>query len=181
MLALSGPAFAQVGDLQAPGIKHRLEASFALDNTASPAGEHRSQARADLTMRVHVSDHAIDSDYMGVVTVDLKSVDAEQDGKAKTIWEDVACHRDRGLPKFFIMDIRGSIAADGKKLEVMAVPRRVGKHVPDDEVVVQRLLPDSARPRTPGEELGVIVRAQTKRSQIRINLGLTATRCSLPL
>lgn len=152
---------------------------MSLDREAPAIRENRGPPRADLKMRVRISDHAIDSDYFGVVNYDFASSDPAGDTRVKTIWEDPACHIDRGLPKFSIVDIRGSLAGPDRKFDVAAVPRHVGKHVPDDEIVGQRVADGSQRPRGLDEQLGISLRAQTRRSGLRVSLDLIATRCGL--
>lgn len=176
---ISAPATAQSGNPPAPGVKHRLEVSLSLDREAPAIKENRASPRADLKMRIRISDHAIDSDYFGVVTYDFSSADPASAVTVKTIWEDPACHIDRGLPKISIVDIQGSLAGVDKKFDVAALPRRVGKHIPDDEIVGQRLQQSALRSRGPDEQLGISLRAQTKRSGIHANLDLIATRCAL--
>ena len=176
---ISASAAAQSGLLPAPGIKHRLEVSLSLDREAPAIRENRASPRADLKMRIRISDHAINSDYFGVVTYDFSSVDPANDATVKTIWEDPACHIDRGLPKISIVDIQGTLAGADKKFDVAALPRRVGKHIPDDEIVGQRMLQSTRRLSGPNEQVGIVLQAQTKRSGIRATLDLIATRCAL--
>jgi hypothetical protein len=177
MTCIANPAVAQTGT--PPGVKHRLEVSMSVDREAPALKENRDRPRADVKLRVRISDHAIDSDYFGMVTFDFASADPANDIRVKTIWEDPGCHIDRGLPKISIVDIQGSLAGADKKFVVAAVPRHVGKHIPDDEIIARPVPQSSQRPRKPDEQQGISLRARTQRSGIQASLDLIATRCAL--
>jgi hypothetical protein len=161
------------------GSRHRVEASMMLDSSAPAVKGNREHPQADLKMRVRISDHAIDSDFYGVVTLDHVSSGSEQHGAVRTIWHDAVCHRDRGLPKVSIVDITGTITGMDMKSEVAAIPRRIGKHIPEDEIVAQPIPASFQGAKTEGDESGIFVRAHTKRSGIRVILNVVATRCAL--
>ena len=78
--------------------------------TRPPSGKIAAAIpRPILKMRVRIADHAIDSDFwerwLRTSSPQIRPVQEP----IQKLWEDAACHIDRGLPKVSIIDITDSI------------------------------------------------------------------------
>jgi hypothetical protein len=180
LLAVAPSAFAQSGASGArmPLVRHTLKAALGFAPDTPDDRRHDGDGPV-LTLKVRISDHAPDSDFFGVIQTQFKG--AAFGAAPKAIWADNGCHHDRGLPKITVIGISGKIPArktDAQgPIDVSAVPRHIGKLVPEDEIVVQRIVPEAGQNLGSSGSPGLSLEAQTKMSRLKADLQLIVTRC----
>jgi len=152
-----------------------LELSLTLDPTSPYARASDNKFEATLRASIQISDHSPEADYFGVVVVDFSHTDIAQPVSPKMIWQARRCHRDRGLPKVTVTKIEGEIGGEGAAAKVFAVPRKIGKLVPGDEIVATN------RSLTPFSNSvhEWTIRGTTRESRLVFDLRLKAIRCSV--
>lgn len=152
-----------------------LELSLTLDPASPYARASDNKFEAKLRASIQISDHSPEADYFGVVVVDFSHADLARPASPKMIWQARKCHRDRGLPKVLVTKIEGEVGEGSAAAKVLAVPRKIGKLVPGDEILVtnRSLTPfaNSAREWT--------VRGTTRESRLVFDLRLKANRCNV--
>jgi hypothetical protein len=161
--------------IPAIGVRHEIWALLGLD-ADSPYGRTAAPTlRGDLRAIIRLSDHAPDADFFGTVVATFSDVDPREAPPEQKIWEDSRCHRERGWPKMTVLGIDGVMTQDEAKDLISAVPRHIGLHVPDDEILVSRLSFD-----THGKGVGdFVIRAQTKQTRLHVDFRLSALPCTL--
>ncbi len=171
-------------DAAVPGVRHILKGSLSFDTGGVPGNSLRKStkdlparkgAAADIQIDVRISDHAPNADFYGVVKTKFSNVREGQPAAEQTIWEAAKCHYDRGLPKISVLAIHGEITDGDTSTRVMALPRHIGKLMPDDEIVVSRQVPFGLN--RDGAEL--LMRAATKASGLMVMLRLVTKHCDI--
>ena len=182
---LGAPQAREPVDLSAPGVKHALKGAIFFDVSGLDSGVVRKSestrvqsddgAIASVQADIRISSHAPNADFYGVVTPKFSDVGKGQRGEEQIIWESAKCHHDRGLPKITVMAIYGQIADGDARVTVSAIPRRIGKLIPDDEILTTRKQPlirlhDRAE---------LSMQASTTMSRLVLTLQLVSQRCSI--
>jgi hypothetical protein len=171
------------------GVRHILMGSLSFGMDGPPASALRQSASgareregatadiqtADIQTDVRISDHALGVDFYGVITTRFSDVRRGQQTAEQTIWEATKCHFDRGLPKVSVLGFRGAITHGDTSTRVTAIPRRIGKLVPDDEILTTRRVPAGLN--RDGAEL--LIQAVTKTSELALSLRLVVKYCDL--
>jgi len=156
------------------GVRPELRASASLEpNSPYAAIAKNGRVAADLHVVIRISDHAPEADFYGVVVADYTELTVGQSGSEQLIWQAKRCHQNRGLPKVSAIDIRGTIA-DGDTIKaISAVPRHIGKLVPEDEIVATKQISHALD----SSVTELTMRAETKTSRIVLEFRLIALRC----
>ena len=163
------------------GVRHILMGSLSFGGPSANAPRpssgvrEREGATADIQTDVRISDHAPGVDFYGVITTRFSDVRWGQQTAEQTIWEATKCHFDRGLPKVSVLGFRGDISHGDTRTSVTAIPRRIGKLVPDDEILTTRRVPAGLN--RDGAEL--LIQAVTKTSELTLSLRLVLKYCDL--
>lgn len=181
LLATAACGLAQVAQAQGnlpntAGVRHVLKASLAID-ARSPHANVDGGLDADLRASIRISDHSPEADFFGTVVVDFSGRDLISPPPARTIWEAARCHRNRGLPKITVTGIEGKISTGSETSQIKAVSRRIGKRMPDDEIIVTSRVLKAGADRM--SEIGI--RAETKATRLVLDLRLTSLPCTLEL
>lgn len=169
-------ASAQVGqEATSPrvGIRHALTA--ALVSLPKSDGAEWENLALKLWLKVRVSDHSQEADFFGIVAAEFSAADHATPAVEKPVWQAARCHQDRGFPRIKVMGIEGFLLRGAAREDIAALPRRIGKVVPSDEIMVVK------RPsqRSGGQPGDIVFQAQTQRSLLVFELRLRSTRCEL--
>lgn len=137
---VSAIAMAAAGENPIPGIaragvRHQIYVSIAFD-PASPLRE--PQARATLSVPVRISDHAPDANFYGTLAATFADVAVTETPPAQLLWEDKACHIERGLPRFAVLGLNGMLSRPQGESVISARPRHLGQTLPQDELFEQQ-------------------------------------------
>ena len=91
------------------------------------------------------------------------------------VWEETTCHQRRGMPKVTVVELRGAFEDAAERLDILSIVRRIGRHVPLDELTPGIKLADGR------DEIGVFyaLRAQTRDSRINVDLKIYVFDCAL--
>lgn len=157
------------------GVAHQLYATVSADRASAGQGNADPQARATLTALIRVSDHARESNFFGPVLASFVDIPLGDQTPEQKIWEDKVCHQDRGLPRLVFIGLNGVVRDGERELAISAQPRRIGKLLPPDEIVMTQSL-------TAGrDQRGAFVMEEgaTQQSRISIRLKLYTTPCEL--
>lgn len=149
------------------GVRHQVTV-LVLPMAGTPA------RRADLRVVVRISDHAADARFYGSVEAAFAELDPRAGAAERVVWEDAGCHRERGLPKINVLKLAGTIATEQGPAPFEAVVRRLGKHVPADELVERKHLGAAAPP------VVMAIDAAARASGFAVRVSLLARACALP-
>jgi hypothetical protein len=157
------------------GVRHAITAAIELDRDAPFAKANGGELKATMRISVRILDYASDSRFYGVVEGNFSEFDPRKGAAAKEIWADQKCHRNRGLPRIWVLTISERIAQAGTISDISARPRHIGQRLPSDEIVIQSVPKMDASDSTSN----LVVRAKPKHSWLGVELILKSTVCRL--
>ena len=170
---------AQGRDSAAPtgrkGVTHQLYVAVGADRISAGANSTDQEARVTLTVLLRISDHAREANFFGPVLASFVDLPLGEQSPEQKAWEDKMCHQDRGLPRLVLIGLNGLIKDAGRDLAISAQPRRIGKHLPVDEIVMAQAF-------TAGDDQRgafVMMQGTTLQSRITIRVKLYTSPCSL--
>jgi hypothetical protein len=159
------------------GIRHVLYLSI---KTADPDVRFPQQGSdgpetATLTVKVRISDHALETNFFGDVSVTISEFDPIKGSGEQKVWEDAQCHHERSIPKLTVIGVDGTIVNGQQSLTIAARYRRLGLLMPADEVMA------ASRLSIGKNDHGSFVesRTQTKQSHLSVDLRLDILPCDL--
>jgi hypothetical protein len=161
-----------IPDSTGQGVRHQIYVAVAV-GAASPL--RQLAARATLTVLLRISDHARDANFYGTVPATFADFAISERPPEKLVWEDRACHHERGLPTTTVFALNGLIAQQRDESIISAQPRHLGKTLPADEIVPQQAFMMGSD-RT-GKFL--VQHMITRQSQIQIEVKLYAVDCMI--
>ena len=161
-----------------PGVKHRIDATVSIETGSSLIRPSR-EAKGVLTLFVRVSANSREARYFGILSPSFSDIVLSEKSpilvRQTKIWEEGVCHQRRGLPKVTVVQVKGTFEADHERVEVLAAVRRIGLHVPPDELTPGIKLPDGAD--SVGRYYGL--RARTRDSRLNVDLKVYEIDCLL--
>ena len=161
------------------GVRHILFATFVAKPGFAPEaakdGKQEQPSQTRLWLKIRVSDHALEADFFGVVAGEFTDADLGPPAVEKTIWQAARCHSNRGFPKMTVIGIEGAVSKGQERQSIAALPRRIGKMMPADEIMLNK----PVRPVPAGLANEIAVRAETKLSGVAFELRLKAVGCEL--
>lgn len=152
------------------GVRHQIYVSVAI-GPASPL--RQPSARATLTVLLRISDHARDANFYGTVPASFADFAVSERPPEKLVWQDRACHHERGLPTTTVFALNGLLSQQRGESVISAQPRHLGKTLPADEIVAQQAFVTGRDPA--GKFL--VQQMVTRQSQIQIDVKLRAISC----
>jgi hypothetical protein len=161
------------------GVRHRIDATVRID-PASPLTAGPEAAKGWLSFSVRLSANSRETRYFGTLTpgfADLTVSPASDRLVAQTkIWEEMACHQKRGIPKVTVTLVEGAFEKDAKKVAIFSAVRQIGRPVPSDELTPGIKLPAGA------DEVGAYYafRAKSRETGFNIDLKIYSFDCNLP-
>ncbi|MDB5653462.1 MAG: hypothetical protein JWQ94_1075 [Tardiphaga sp.] len=173
--SLLDDANAQLAEL---GIRHRIDATVALEPGSYLIKPSRA-LKGTLTFFVRVSANSRESRYFGVLSPSFSDISISEKSPVLVpqtrIWEEDICHQRRGLPKLTVVQVRGAFEAGSDRVEVLSAVRKIGLHVPPDELTPGIKLPDGV------DAIGryYALRAHTRDSLLNVDLKLYEFACVL--
>jgi len=172
-VAVLSAALPQPGRAAPKGIRHQV--TVALQPFASSLGgrTEATASRVDLRIFVQISDHAADSRFYGTAETLFTDVDPSTGAGEAVVWEDVRCHRERGVPKITLVRIEGAVRAGDRSYPLTALARQIGLRVPADEIIERKGFTDDH-----GRTL-MIIDAVTKASGVAVRIRLNGEACGL--
>ena len=176
LIVVGADARAQSGNAGAlRGVAHQLYVTRKAERVPAAPTDTDMQARATLTALIRISDHARESNFFGTILATVVGVAMGEETPEQKVWEDKTCHQDRGLPRLVVTGINGLIKEGDREIAVSAQPRRIGKHLPSDEIVVSQSLAAGR------DERGtfVVQEGRTLASRVGVRLKLYTTPCTI--
>jgi hypothetical protein len=169
----SVPAVSQSAE---PGIRHRIDATVGIEPTSSLIRPSR-ELKGILTLFVRISANSRESRYFGVLSPRFSDIVVSEKSPVllpqTTIWEEDICHQRRGLPKVTVTRVEATFGAAADSLNVTASVRKIGLHVPSDELTPGIKLPEGTD--AIGRYYGI--RARTRDSRIDVDLKIYEFDC----
>lgn len=161
------------------GVRHRIDAMVSIEPGSSLIRPLR-ELKGTLTFFLRLSANSRESRFFGVLSPTFSDIVVSDKISGLVpqtkVWEEDICHQRRGLPKVTVIQIQGSFGAEQEKMDVMSAVRRIGLHVPPDELTPGIKLPDGR------DDVGLYyaLRAHTRDSRINVDLKIYAFDCHLP-
>ena len=161
------------------GVRHRVDAVISIEPGSFLIRPSR-ELKGTLTIFVRLSANSREVRYFGILSPIFSDIIvSDRTGglvPQTKVWEEDVCHQRRGLPKVTVTQVKGSFGAERDKVDVMSVVRRIGLHVPPDELTPGIKLPEGR------DDIGVYyaLRAHTRDSRINVDLKIYAFDCILP-
>jgi hypothetical protein len=160
------------------GVRHRIDAQISIDPASALIRPGR-EWRGTINPSIRVSANSRESRFYGIVApvftdVRLSSQVSVLVPQTK-VWEETSCHQRRGMPKVTVVELRGAFEDAAERLDILSIVRRIGRHVPLDELTPGIKLADGR------DEIGVFyaLRAQTRDSRINVDLKIYVFDCAL--
>jgi hypothetical protein len=138
-------------------------------------GDSSEQRTATLTVTMRVSAHSREANFFGKVPTIVSGFDLSKGSKEQKVWEDAACHHERGLPKFTVTDVSGAVSSGDSKVAIFARQRILGMLLPGDEVTQSRRIGDGTDDISPF----ILTRTDTRQSRISVEVRLRTRTCDL--
>jgi hypothetical protein len=171
---LAGAA-AHAGPADLSGVRFQIAASVKANPASPQAKETYDRGTASLSVTIRISSHATGSQFYGEVTRTFSNV-AIVDGSAEQVfWQDDTCHQRRGLPKTTVIAVDGTVSVARGQIDIHAAARRLGLHLPSDEVAAAAKLPSGAD----GSRRIIGFRSETKRSFLLVDVKIYESDCDL--
>lgn len=160
------------------GVKHRIDAQISVEAGSSLVGGSR-ELRGAIAPSIRISANSRETRYFGTVSPNYSDIQLSDKATIlvpySKIWEETACHQRRGMPKVTVTQIKGTFEDARGRLELLSVVRRIGLHVPPDELTPGIKLQDGR------DAVGSYhaLRAHTRDSRINVDLKIYAFDCAL--
>jgi hypothetical protein len=180
-IGLSGVATATAADptprdfAAEPGLQHEIHLAVMTVPASRGSGASPSETHEKLTVVLFFADHARQSHFSGGISAEFSDFDAQKNIGPRKVWAADKCHQNRGIPKLRVIGLYGFIEKNGNRVEVFAEPRRLGRQLPDDEIVETGALADGT------DSIGhfKLIKAETKRSELLVEAKLYDFPCRL--
>ena len=131
--------------------------------------------KATMRISVRILDYSADARFYGVVQGNFSEFDPGKGAAAQEIWADQKCHRNRGLPRIWVLSINEKIEQSGTIFNISARPRHIGQRLPLDEIIVQNIpnvgVSDTVQ--------SLVMRAKPKNGWLGVKLSIKSTVCRL--
>jgi hypothetical protein len=160
------------------GVRHRIDAQISIDPASALIRPGR-EWRGTINPSIRVSANSRESRFYGIVAPVFTDVRLSSQVSVlvpqTTVWEETTCHQRRGMPKVTVVELRGAFEDAAERLDILSIVRRIGRHVPLDELTPGIKLADGR------DEIGVFyaLRAQTRDSRINVDLKIYVFDCAL--
>ena len=175
-LLVSSPTLSEAQTADAPrGVRHEIFVTFE----RPPPDILKEDARVTVLVSVRISDHAPDADFFGVVRAVSSEFAADQSQLRviQKLWADQQCHTNRGMPKVSFVSLFAKIKRPGgQDSHFTALPRRIGKLIPEDEIALGHYWTG----RDPARS-DMVLTGRTKRSGLQVTLTLRTEYCNIEL
>ena len=156
------------------GIRFEVLMTIRLDEI-----DHVVLGRGLLDVTARIASHTNESTFSGDIVERFGAVDLEAGAPLRLLWSDPQCHQDRGLPRLAVRRVTGTLDVGSATRTVDAVPRTIGKLVPEDEIYLDAR--NASENVELGSEPGNSIRSlmfRTRLSHFLIVLRLSRIKCS---
>lgn len=159
------------------GIRHVLYVAIKSDNPDLTGSAHNSPDAdaATITVKIRISDHSPETNFFGEVPTTVPHLDLINGSHEQKVWEDAACHHERGFPKMTVVSVNGSMMEGQQKFTVDAHIRRIGLPLPGDEVMEASSLAFGRD----GRGSFIETRTETRQSCLSVDLKMYMLPCGL--
>jgi hypothetical protein len=163
LIIIATPSYGRAQENSAHGIRHTLYLAIRSEDPNLRVLQQNSGVtpRATLTVTVRITDHSKEADFDKDISA-LFEFDPIIGSSAQKIWQDAACHRERGFPKITILGVNGTIASGEQRSSIAASDRKIGFRLPIDEVMA------AGRMNFGSDNRGSFIDSQTDTKQSRL-------------
>jgi hypothetical protein len=175
LFAILAGAAAHAGPADLSGVRFQIAASVKANLASPQAKETYDHGTASLSVTIRISSHATGSQFYGEVTRTFTNISLLAGSPEQVFWQDQTCHQRRGLPKTTVIAVDGTISAARDQHDIHAAARRLGLHLPSDEVAAATKLPTG----DDGKLRFIAFRSETKRSFLLVDVKIYESDCDL--